>query len=151
MPGHGHGVVDPSIATSARGIWAIKWSFVALMITALIQVGVVWLSGSVGLLADTIHNFADATTAIPLWVAFLLARRKPGRRFTYGYGRVEDLAGIAIVLIIAFSAVVAGYEAVQRFLHPRTVGYLWAVAAASIVSFLGNEAVAIFRRLRARP
>jgi cation diffusion facilitator family transporter len=143
--GHTHGPVDPTIATSARGIWALKWSFIGLMITALIQVGVVWFSGSVALLADTIHNFADATTAVPLWIAFALARRKPGARFTYGYGRVEDLAGIAIVMIIAFSAIIAGYEAVQRFLHPRPVEYLWAVAGASIVSFLGNEAVALLR------
>jgi cation diffusion facilitator family transporter len=143
--GHTHGAVDPSITTSARGIWAIKWSFVGLMITALLQVVVVWISGSVALLADTIHNFADATTAIPLWVAFTLARRKPSARFTYGYGRVEDLAGVAIVLIIAFSAVIAGYEAIQRFLHPQPVAHLWAVVAASIVGFLGNEAVAVFR------
>lgn len=142
---HTHGAVDPTIATSARGIWAIKWSFIGLMITALIQVGVVWISGSIALLADTIHNFADATTAIPLWIAFVLARRKPGKQFTYGYGRVEDFAGIAIVLIIAFSAIVAGYEAIQRFLHPRPIGFLWAVVAASIVGFLGNEAVAMLR------
>ncbi len=143
--GHTHGAVDPTIATSARGIWAVKWSFTGLMITALLQSVVVWLSGSVALLADTIHNFGDAATAIPLWVAFALARRRPTPRFTYGYGRVEDLAGLAIIMIIAFSAVVAGYEAVQRFLHPRGVEYLWAVAAASIIGFLGNELVARFR------
>jgi cation diffusion facilitator family transporter len=124
---------------------AIKWSFVALMITALIQVVVVWISGSVGLLADTIHNFADATTAIPLGVAFVFARRKPSARYPFGYGRVEDLAGVTIVLIIAFSAAVAGYEAIQRFYHPQSISHLRAVAAASIIGFLGNEAVAIFR------
>jgi cation diffusion facilitator family transporter len=143
--GHTHGVVDPSITTSERGIWAIKWSFIGLFITALIQVVVVILSRSVGLLADTIHNFGDAATAIPLWVAFMLARWRPSKRFTYGYGRVEDLAGVAIVLTITFSAVVAGYETVRRFLHPQPVGYLWAVMIASIVGFIGNEAVAIFR------
>lgn len=143
--GHTHGAVDPSIATSTRGIWAVKWSFVALMAISLFQVVVVWKSGSVGLLADTIHNFADAFTAVPLWIAFHLARRRPGPKFTYGYGRVEDLAGIAIVFIIAFSSVVAGYEAVQRFLHPRAVEHLWAVALASIIGFVGNEAVAVLR------
>lgn len=142
---HTHGAVDPSLATSTRGIWAIKWSFVGLMVTALIQVVVVWISGSVALLADTIHNFADATTAIPLWVAFTFARRKPSARFTFGYGRMEDLAGVAIVLIIAFSAVVAGYEAIQRFLSPQPVVHLWAVVAASIMGFFGNESVAVFR------
>src|SRR5205814_8829022 len=143
--GHTHGVVDPSITTSERGIWAIKWSFIGLFITAAIQIFVVYLSQSVGLLADTIHNFGDAATAIPLWVAFALARWKPNKRFTYGYGRVEDLAGVAIVLTIAFSAVVAGYETIRRFMHPQPVGYLWAVMTASIVGFIGNEAVAIFR------
>ncbi|MFQ6116650.1 MAG: cation diffusion facilitator family transporter, partial [Candidatus Bipolaricaulia bacterium] len=99
----------------------------------------------VALLADTIHNFGDAATAIPLWMAFTLARLKPSRRFTYGYGRVEDLAGVAIVLIILLSAIVAGYESIDHLLHPRTIGYLWAVIIASVIGFLGNEAVAIFR------
>jgi cation diffusion facilitator family transporter len=143
--GHTHGTIDPSITTSERGIFAIKWSFIGLMITAIIQVVVAGLSHSVGLLADTIHNFGDAATAVPLWIAFALARWRPSKRFTYGYGLVEDLAGVAIVAIILFSAIVAGYETVQRFLHPQPVGYLWAVIAASIVGFIGNEAVAIFR------
>ncbi|MGH2348213.1 MAG: cation diffusion facilitator family transporter [bacterium] len=143
--GHTHGVIDPSIATTARGIWAIKWSFVGLMITAVLQVVVVYLSGSVALLADTIHNVGDAATAIPLWIAFLFARARPTKRFPFGYGRVEDLAGVVIVLIILFSAVVAGYEAIDRLIHPRTIGYLGAVVAASIIGFIGNEAVAVFR------
>jgi cation diffusion facilitator family transporter len=103
------------------------------------------LSGSVALFADTIHNIGDATTAIPLWIAFLLARRKPTRRFPYGLGRVEDLAGIAIVLIILFSAIVAGYESIDRFFHPRAVTNLGWLTAAGIVGFLGNEAVAVLR------
>jgi cation diffusion facilitator family transporter len=106
---------------------------------------IVWVSGSVALLADAIHNFGDATTAIPLWVAFALARRKPSRRFTYGYGRAEDLAGVAIVLTIAFSVLVAGYETLERLLHPQPISHLSAVAAASIIGFIGNEAVAVFR------
>lgn len=142
---HTHGVIDPSVFTTQRGIWAVKWSFFGLFATALLQVVIVFLSGSVALLADTIHNFGDAATAIPLWIAFTLARRKPSKRFTYGYGRVEDLAGVAIVLTILFSAIVAGYESIDRFLHPRTVEYLWAVIAASVIGFFGNEAVAIFR------
>ena len=143
--GHTHGVVDPSIATTERGIWAIKWSFAILALTALFQLVVVYLSGSVALFADTIHNFGDAGTAIPLWVAFILARRKPTKRFTYGFGRVEDLAGIVIVLIILFSALVAGYEAIHRLIAPRAIEHLGAVAAAGVIGFLGNEAVAIFR------
>jgi cation diffusion facilitator family transporter len=142
---HSHGVVDPSIASSDTGLWALKWSFVGLMITAAIQVVVVVLSGSVGLLADTIHNFADAATAIPLGVAFLLARRARTRRFTYGLGRVEDFAGILIILTILGSALVAAYESILRLVHPQSVGLLWAVMVASIVGFVGNEAVAVFR------
>src|SRR5262245_4583200 len=143
--GHAHGAVDPTILTTARGIRAIKWSFVGLFITALFQIFVVWLSGSVALLADTIHNFGDAATAVPLWVAFTLARRRPSKRFTYGYGRVEDLAGVAIVGAILAPAVVAGYESIQRFFHPQTVSHLWAVVVASVAGFAGNEAVAAFR------
>ena len=105
--------------TTERGIWAIKWSFVILAITALLQIGVVAFSGSVALLADTIHNIGDAMTAIPLWIAFLLARRKPTKRFPFGLGRVEDLAGIVIVLIILFSAIVAGYQAIDRLIIRR--------------------------------
>src|SRR5215218_8251401 len=103
-PGHGHthGAVDPSIATSERGMWAVKWSFAALFVTALVQLVVAALSGSVALLSDTIHNFGDALTAVPLWVAFALSRLGASRRFTFGYGRVEDLAGVVVVLIILF-------------------------------------------------
>jgi cation diffusion facilitator family transporter len=99
----------------------------------------------IALFADTIHNIADAGTAIPLWVAFALARRKPTETFTYGYGRVEDFAGLAIVLIILSSASVAGYEAIDRIIHPRPVMQLGWLAAAGIIGFLGNEAVAMFR------
>ncbi|TIX45219.1 MAG: cation transporter [Mesorhizobium sp.] len=143
--GHTHGVIDATIATTDRGIWAIKWSFVILAITAALQMVVVALSGSVALLADTIHNIGDATTAIPLWIAFVLARRKPSRIFTYGLGRVEDLAGIIIVLIILFSAVVAAYQAIDRLINPQVVTHLGWLTAAGIVGFLGNEAVAVFR------
>jgi cation diffusion facilitator family transporter len=142
---HTHGIVDPSIASTTRGLWALKWSFIGLTVTALIQMVVVVLSGSVGLLADTIHNFADAATAIPLGIAFWLARRAATRRFTYGLGRVEDFAGLIILAIIVTSAAVAAREAIDRFLHPQPVTMLWAVILASIIGFLGNEGVAIFR------
>lgn len=143
--GHSHGVIDATIATTERGIWAIKWSFIILTATALMQIVVVAISASVALLADTIHNVADATTAIPLWIAFVLARRKPTKTFPYGLGRVEDLAGIAIVAIILFSAIVAGYEAIDRLLHPLPVTNLGWLIAAGIIGFAGNEAVAVFR------
>jgi cation diffusion facilitator family transporter len=143
--GHTHGTIDPTIATTARGIWAIKWSFVILAITSLVQLAIVALSGSVALLADTIHNLSDAGTAIPLWIAFALARRPPSARFTYGYGRVEDLAGVAIVGVILFSAVVAGWQVIERLFDPQPIAFLGWVAAAGAIGFLGNEAVAVFR------
>ncbi|MER9791613.1 cation diffusion facilitator family transporter [Mesorhizobium sp. M0213] len=143
--GHTHGVIDPTIATTTRGIWAIKWSFVVLAITAALQLVVVFLSSSVALLADTIHNVGDAVTAVPLWIAFMLVRRKPSKTFTYGLGRVEDLAGIVIVLIILFSAIVAGYEAIDRLINPRPIAFLGWVAIAGLIGFIGNEAVAVFR------
>jgi cation diffusion facilitator family transporter len=143
--GHAHGTIDPSIASTERGIRAVKWSFVILAVTAALQFAIVMASGSVALLADTIHNLGDASTAVPLWIAFTLARRRPDARFTYGYGRVEDLAGAAIVGIILFSAIVAGYEAIDRLLHPQTVTHLFWVTSAGIVGFVGNEAVAVFR------
>jgi cation diffusion facilitator family transporter len=143
--GHRHGGVDPSVLSHERGLWAVKWSFLGLFVTAALQLVVVLLSHSVALLADTIHNFGDAATGIPLGIAFLFARRPANRRFHYGYGRVEDLAGLAVVLTILFSAGVAAYQAVERLLHPRPVSHLGAVALASIIGFLGNELVAVFR------
>jgi cation diffusion facilitator family transporter len=143
--GHIHGAVDQTIITTRRGIWAIKWSFLGLSATAALQILIFVFSGSVALLADSIHNIGDAATAIPLWMAFRLARRKPTERFTYGYGRIEDLAGVAIVFIILLSAIVAAYASIDRFFHPLIVQYLWAVVVASIIGFIGNEAVAQFR------
>lgn len=137
--------VDAALEASADGIRAVKTSLVALVATALAQLTVVALSGSVALLADTIHNFSDALTALPLWLAFAVGRRSPSRRYTYGYGRAEDLAGLFVVAMIAASAAVAGYEAVGRLLHPAPVNHLGWVATAGLVGFLGNEAVAIHR------
>lgn len=143
--GHTHGAIDPTIASTSRGLWAVKWSFIGLMVTTLLQALVVYLSGSVALLADTIHNLGDALTAIPLGIAFLFARKKPTKRFTYGYGRVEDFAGFFVVVAILISALVAGYESIHRFFYPQKIEYLWAIVAASLIGFLGNETVALFR------
>jgi cation diffusion facilitator family transporter len=142
---HTHGSIDPTIVTTQRGLWAVKWSFIGLCATALIQGVIVWLSGSVALLADTIHNIGDAATALPLWIAFLLVRRQSSPRFTYGLGRAEDLAGVIIVGLMLGSAMVAGYASFVRLLHPQPIAHLGAVIAAASVGFLGNEAVALFR------
>ena len=140
-----HERVDSVMESSERGIWALKVSLVGLGVTALLQVLIVVASGSVALLADTIHNFGDAATSIPLWIAFALAKRGANRRYTYGYGRAEDVAGVIIVLVIFFSACVAGYESVMRLIRPQPVEHLWWVAAAALIGFVGNEAVAVFR------
>jgi len=136
---------DRSVTTTEKGSRTVLWSFAALLATAVLQAVVVLFTGSVGLLADTIHNLGDAGTAIPLWIAFRLARKRPSDRFTYGYGRVEDLAGVIVVVVILASAVAAAAESIHRFVAPVPVRHLWAVAAASAVGFLGNEAVAVYR------
>ncbi|MDO9377474.1 MAG: cation diffusion facilitator family transporter [Nocardioidaceae bacterium] len=145
---HGHDAVDSvdgALEGSAQGIRAVKISLVLLGVTAALQAVVVLWSGSVALLADAVHNLSDALTALPLWVAFVLGRRAPTRRYTYGYGRAEDLAGLFVVVMIAASAVVAGVEAVRRLLDPQPVSGLGWVAAAGVVGFVGNEVVARYR------
>ncbi len=142
---HTHGAIDPGILDTQQGITAVKWSCLGLLVTAFLQLAIVFLSNSTALLADTIHNFTDAATALPLWVAFTLAHCKPTKRFTYGYGRVEDLAGLMVILAIASSAVGAAYVAIDRLFHPQTVGYIGAVMGASVIGFLGNEVVARIR------
>ncbi|MBA2809593.1 cation diffusion facilitator family transporter [Streptomyces sp. KM273126] len=136
---------DTALESSEDGIRALKISLVALMVTALLQLVVVAISGSVALLADTIHNFSDALTALPLWAAFALARRAASRRYTYGYGRAEDLAGLFIVLMIAVSAVVAAWQSVERLRNPQEINDVWLVVAAGIIGFAGNELVASYR------
>src|SRR5258705_401444 len=137
--------VDPVLESSAEGLRALWISLAGLAATALAQAAVVALSGSVALLGDALHNGADALTAVPLGVAFLLSRRRPTRRYTYGYGRAEDLAGIVIVAVIVLSSAAAAYAAIGRLLHPHQVTHLAAVAIAAAVGFAGNELVARYR------
>ncbi|MDI2030398.1 cation diffusion facilitator family transporter [Saccharopolyspora sp. TS4A08] len=145
---HGHDSADrfdSALETSRRGVRTLVWSFAALLVTAIAQLVLVLHTHSVALLGDTIHNFADALTALPVGIAFLLGRRVATRRYTYGLGRAEDLAGVVVVLIIAASATFAGYEAVLRLVEPRPVQHLWVVAAAGLIGFAGNEIVARWR------
>jgi len=145
---HSHDTSDAvaaALTTGNEGMRALEISLVGLAVTAGLQLVILVLSGSVALLADTIHNFADALTAVPLAVAFWLGRRPANRRYTYGYGRSEDLAGIFVVLTVAASAVLAAYEAIDRLIHPAAVTHLGWVAAAGVVGFLGNEIVARYR------
>jgi cation diffusion facilitator family transporter len=146
--GHSHDHahhVDGEMTGSAAGIRAVKISLIGLGVTAIVQLMIVALSGSVALFADTVHNFSDALTAVPLWIAFAVARRAATRRYPYGLGRAEDLAGLFIVGVIAVSAVVAAVEAVHRLIEPVPVTHLSLVAAAGVVGFVGNELVAMYR------
>ncbi|MCB5908872.1 cation diffusion facilitator family transporter [Streptomyces pinistramenti] len=137
--------VDAAMETSREGVRTLWISLAVLGATTAVQAVIVALSGSVALLGDTIHNAADALTALPLGVAFVLGRRAADRRYTYGYGRAEDLAGILIVTTIAASAALAAWVAVDRLVNPRDITHLWAVAAAALAGFAGNEWVARFR------
>ena len=146
--GHSHAAedkIDSALEGSERGIWALKISLIGLGATALFQVVIVLISGSVALLADTIHNFSDALTAVPLWIAFALSKRAANRRYTYGFGRAEDIAGTVVVLMILASAIIAGWESYKKLIEPSPVSNVGWVIVAAIVGFLGNEAVAIFR------
>ena len=149
---HGHrhahehlGPADPATLATRDGVRATWISLGALAITAILQLVVVIISGSVALLADTIHNVTDALTAIPLLIAFRLGRRPPNRRYPYGYHRAEDIAGLVIVALILLSAVLAGVEAARRLVHPEPLAAAGWVLVAGIVGFLGNEAVAAYR------
>jgi len=148
VSGHHHGVegsVDRALETSERGMTALKISLIGLAATAAFQLVIVLVSGSVALLADTIHNFADALTAVPLWIAFAVGRRAANRSYTYGYGRAEDLAGIFVIVMIALSAAVAAWESIHRLIEPQLITNVGWVVVAGVVGFLGNEAVAIYR------
>ena len=142
---HDHHHHDLDREDSSEGIRAVKISLVVLGLTAAIQLLIVAVSGSVALLADTVHNVSDALTAVPLWIAFALSRRAASRRYTYGLGRVEDLAGLFVVAMIALSAVVAAVEAIRRLIDPVPLAHLGWVAAAGVAGFVGNEVVAVYR------
>jgi cation diffusion facilitator family transporter len=137
--------IDDALEASTEGVRALKISLFVLLGTTILQAIVVAFSGSVALLADTVHNFAVALTAIPLWVAFVLGRRVASRRYTYGYGRAEDLAGLFIIAVVALSAVVAAWQSVDRLIHPHPLENLGWVIVAGVIGFAGNEAVAIYR------
>lgn len=137
--------IDDALEASTHGVRALRISLVILLSTTVLQFLIFLISGSVALLADTIHNFSDALTAVPLWIAFILGRRIATRRYTYGFGRAEDLAGLFIVAVVALSAIVAAWESLSRLFHPQGLHNLWFVAAAGLVGFAGNEIVAIYR------
>jgi cation diffusion facilitator family transporter len=143
---HEHGRLPLDAASvTRRGMRASLISFGGLLLTAVFQVAIVMLTGSVALMSDTIHNFADASTAIPFWIAFRLSTRPPSKQFTYGLGRLEDVAGLFVVITIVLSSVVVAYESIQRLLHPQQVTQIGLVVIAALIGFAGNEIVAIYR------
>ncbi|MCE2529618.1 MAG: cation transporter [Acidimicrobiia bacterium] len=137
--------LDSALESSERGTRALVISFSVLMATAIVQALIVVFTGSVSLIADTIHNFSDALTAVPLFIAFRLGRRAATRRYTYGYRRAEDLAGLFVVLMILISAIVVIWESINRLSNPQELHYLGVLFAAGVVGFAGNELVALYR------
>ena len=148
---HGHSHQRAAIADDQAfmhneiGIRTVWLALAALGVTAVIQIGIVAISGSVALLADTLHNIGDAVNSIPLLIAFYLARRVANRRYSYGYARAEDVAGIFIVLSIAASAGIIFWESFQKLIHPAPLTHLGWVAVAAVVGFIGNELVALLQ------
>jgi Cation efflux family len=131
--------IDDALEADQAGRRALVISLGGLGLAAVLQAVAVVFTGSVALLGDTLHDAADALTAVPLLVAFALARRSATKRFTYGYGRAEDLVGLFVVAMIALSSVLAAYEAVRRLVSPQGVDHVWAVAVAGLIGFAGNE------------
>jgi cation diffusion facilitator family transporter len=142
---HDHTPTSAILDTGAVGIRATKVSLVGLGITALTQAVIVVVSGSVALLSDTLHNLTDALTAIPLWIAFAVGRRPATSRYTYGFNRAEDWAGLVIVAAIAVSAGLVVWESAQRLVEPRLIDQIPWVIAAGVVGAVGNEMVARYR------
>ena len=149
LPGYGHShdlpAVNDAIYNNELGIRTVKQALLLLGITTLLQAGIYYFSGSVALLADTVHNLGDALNSIPLWIAFVLARRVATKRYTYGFGRAEDIAGLVIVLSIAFSAGYILVEAVSKIITPQPIAFGGWVIVAALVGFVGNEIVAVLQ------
>jgi cation diffusion facilitator family transporter len=137
--------VDSALESSREGLRVLWISLAVLGVTAALQAVIFVFSGSVALLGDTLHNVADALTAVPLGIAFLLGRRAATRAYTYGFGRAEDLAGIVIVVVIAASSVAAAWTALDRLADPQDMTHIPWVLAAGVIGFLGNEIVARYR------
>jgi cation diffusion facilitator family transporter len=149
LPGYGHSHELPgsqdALFSNELGIRTVKQALLLLGLTTLLQATIYFFSGSVALLADTVHNLGDALNSIPLWIAFVLARQAANKRYTYGYGRAEDIAGLLIVVSIAFSAGYILFEAVSRLISPQPIAYGGWVIAAALIGFIGNEAVAVLQ------
>jgi cation diffusion facilitator family transporter len=149
IPGYGHSHAAPArqdvIYNNELGIRTLKQALLLLGFTTILQAAIFYFSGSVALLADTVHNLGDALNSVPLWIAFVLARRVATKRYTYGFGRAEDIAGLVIVLSIAFSAGYILFEAISKLINPQPIAFGGWVVLAAILGFIGNEAVAVLQ------
>jgi len=153
LPGFGHDhehsytdlASERAFQDNQLGIRTVWLALLALSVTTVLQIVIYLASGSVALLGDTVHNFGDAANSVPLLIAFYLARRAASNRYNYGYGRAEDVAGIFIVISIAFSAGYIMWESILRLLNPQPLSNLGWLTAAAIIGFIGNELVAMMQ------
>ncbi|NJD66329.1 MAG: cation diffusion facilitator family transporter, partial [Chloroflexi bacterium] len=143
--GHGHSHVRSLDLSTRDGVRALKVGVAGLGLTTVFQVALVLLSGSVALLGDTLHNGVDVAGTAIVWLAFIVTKRQRTTRFSYGYHRVEDLAGLAVVALIAGSAVLVIYESVRAFGETPELHRPWLVLVAGLGGFAGNEAVAQYK------
>jgi len=143
--GHEHGKVDADLYGNRAGLRAVQISTAGMLLVSLIQFAIAWIGGSAGLFADALHNFGDVFTTIALWIAFVISNRAANQRYTYGYYRAEDLAGIFIVLVIIASAVASGVESIQKLTSGNVPSQIYLSMAAALVGVAGNEILAQYK------
>jgi cation diffusion facilitator family transporter len=143
--GHEHGKVDADLYGNRAGLRAVQISTAGMLLVAAIQFAIAWIGGSAGLFADALHNFGDVFTTIALWIAFVISNRAANQRYTYGYYRAEDLAGIFIVLVIIASAIASGVESIQKLTSGNIPTQIYLSMAAALIGVAGNELLAQYK------
>jgi cation diffusion facilitator family transporter len=135
--GHEHGKVDADLYGNRAGLRAVQISTAGMLLVSAIQFVIAWIGGSAGLFADALHNFGDVFTTVALWIAFVISNRAANQRYTYGYYRAEDLAGIFIVLVIIASATASAIESVQKLISGNIPTQIYLSMAAALVGVAG--------------
>jgi cation diffusion facilitator family transporter len=143
--GHEHGKVDADLYGNRAGLRAVQISTAGMFLVAAIQFAIAWIGGSAGLFADALHNFGDVFTTIALWIAFVISNRAANQRYTYGYYRAEDLAGIFIVLVIIASAIASAVESIQKLTSGNIPTQIYLSMAAALIGVAGNELLAQYK------
>jgi cation diffusion facilitator family transporter len=143
--GHEHGKVDADLYGNRAGLRAVQISTAGMLLVSAIQFAIAWIGGSAGLFADALHNFGDVFTTIALWIAFVISNRAANQRYTYGYYRAEDLAGIFIVLVIIASATASAVESMQKLTSGNIPTQIYLSMAAALVGVAGNELLAQYK------